>query len=358
MPRCGRRLSATWHSTEITGRVPVFHPDVRVWEVTDTPSGAHRGLFYRRTFARASGRVRGRQLSRAVRDGRRVHATRLEQQQLPQRVPGALSSRLARRCADAVSQFGHRTTRCWNVRYRNRRHRDFVELPWINKQWAFTASCWIVSSRLPETERSRRHSNWAGAGESVEETFSQGCRDGGSCLGGHCSIADCTPEHATGEWSSRRPSSARFSIASARPRSCPPSWSAALRPSVWRRRLLRALPQLFVGRRRWRRTRTAERSRRTVRPTPLSHTASAHICRTGTPSTGWKRISCSGDATRRVGRCWQERGTGGSRGAGFQIEDFRLKIWGTVRPDSTFATPRVRLRVRDLRLSDVRLERA
>jgi peptidyl-dipeptidase Dcp len=37
---------------EITGTVPVFHPDVRVWEVTDVPSGAHRGLFYFDTFAR------------------------------------------------------------------------------------------------------------------------------------------------------------------------------------------------------------------------------------------------------------------------------------------------------------------
>jgi peptidyl-dipeptidase Dcp len=41
---------------EITGTVPVFHPDVRVWEVTDVPSGAHRGLFYFDTFARAGKR--------------------------------------------------------------------------------------------------------------------------------------------------------------------------------------------------------------------------------------------------------------------------------------------------------------
>ena len=41
---------------EITGRVPVFHPDVRVWEVTDTPSGAHRGLFYLDNFARTGKR--------------------------------------------------------------------------------------------------------------------------------------------------------------------------------------------------------------------------------------------------------------------------------------------------------------
>lgn len=36
---------------EITGEVPVFHPDVRVWEVTDA-DGSHRGLFYMDNFAR------------------------------------------------------------------------------------------------------------------------------------------------------------------------------------------------------------------------------------------------------------------------------------------------------------------
>jgi peptidyl-dipeptidase Dcp len=39
--------------TEITGQVPVFHPDVRVWEVKDKASGAHVGLFYGDYFARA-----------------------------------------------------------------------------------------------------------------------------------------------------------------------------------------------------------------------------------------------------------------------------------------------------------------
>jgi peptidyl-dipeptidase Dcp len=42
--------------TEITGKVPVFHPDVRVFEVTDTPGGTHRGLFYLDNFARAGKR--------------------------------------------------------------------------------------------------------------------------------------------------------------------------------------------------------------------------------------------------------------------------------------------------------------
>ena len=42
--------------TEITGKVPVFHPDVRVWEVKDKATGAYRGLFYGDYFARANKR--------------------------------------------------------------------------------------------------------------------------------------------------------------------------------------------------------------------------------------------------------------------------------------------------------------
>ncbi|MGE0869948.1 MAG: M3 family metallopeptidase [Kofleriaceae bacterium] len=41
---------------EITGTVPVFHPDVRVWEVKDKGTGAHRGLFYGDYFARVGKR--------------------------------------------------------------------------------------------------------------------------------------------------------------------------------------------------------------------------------------------------------------------------------------------------------------
>jgi peptidyl-dipeptidase Dcp len=36
--------------------VPVFHPDVRVWEVTDRPTGRHVGLFYFDPFARGGKR--------------------------------------------------------------------------------------------------------------------------------------------------------------------------------------------------------------------------------------------------------------------------------------------------------------
>ncbi len=41
---------------EITGTVPTFHPDVRVWEVTNVSTGAHVGLFYGDNYARAGKR--------------------------------------------------------------------------------------------------------------------------------------------------------------------------------------------------------------------------------------------------------------------------------------------------------------
>jgi peptidyl-dipeptidase Dcp len=44
------------HFTEVTGKVPVFHPDVRVFEVTDVASGKYVGLFYGDYFARAGKR--------------------------------------------------------------------------------------------------------------------------------------------------------------------------------------------------------------------------------------------------------------------------------------------------------------
>jgi peptidyl-dipeptidase Dcp len=41
--------------TEITGTVPVFHPDVRVWKV-EAADGRYVGLFYGDYFARAGKR--------------------------------------------------------------------------------------------------------------------------------------------------------------------------------------------------------------------------------------------------------------------------------------------------------------
>jgi len=41
---------------EVTGTVPVFHPEVRVWEVTDKATGTYVGLFYGDYFARSGKR--------------------------------------------------------------------------------------------------------------------------------------------------------------------------------------------------------------------------------------------------------------------------------------------------------------
>ena len=42
--------------SEVTGKVPVFHPDVQVWEVRDAGTGAHRALFYFDSLARSGKR--------------------------------------------------------------------------------------------------------------------------------------------------------------------------------------------------------------------------------------------------------------------------------------------------------------
>ena len=42
--------------TEITGKVPVYHPDVRVWEAKDSRTGKSRGVFYMDNFVRTGKR--------------------------------------------------------------------------------------------------------------------------------------------------------------------------------------------------------------------------------------------------------------------------------------------------------------
>ena len=64
---------------ENTGTVPVFHPDVRTFEVTNRKTGKVVGLFYLDTYARdgqALGRLGDTYRSR-VRPARRQHRARL-----------------------------------------------------------------------------------------------------------------------------------------------------------------------------------------------------------------------------------------------------------------------------------------
>jgi peptidyl-dipeptidase Dcp len=46
----GQLFGITFH--ENTGDLPVFHPDVRTWEVTDAATGTHVGVFYGDNYAR------------------------------------------------------------------------------------------------------------------------------------------------------------------------------------------------------------------------------------------------------------------------------------------------------------------
>ena len=101
---------------EITGKVPVFHPDVRVFEVKDvvkgTP-GAHRGLFYLDNFARA-GKGSGAWAS-SYRTQHRLDGGRdgdhVEQQQLRQGGARRAGADFARRCQDAVPRVRSRAAR-------------------------------------------------------------------------------------------------------------------------------------------------------------------------------------------------------------------------------------------------------
>jgi peptidyl-dipeptidase Dcp len=128
---------------EITGAVPVFHPDVRVWEVVDTATGAHRALFYLDNFAREgkrSGAWASSPRSQYTRDA--VTAISSNNNNFVKGRPGdpVLIS-----LADAKTlfhEFGHALhSILQSIRYRGLAitPRDFVELPsQLNERWLLT----------------------------------------------------------------------------------------------------------------------------------------------------------------------------------------------------------------------------
>ena len=126
---------------EITGTVPVFHPDVRVWEVVDKNSGAHRALFYLDNFARPgkrSGAWASSYRSQNKIDGR-VTAISSNNNNF---VKGAPGEPVLISLADARTlfhEFGHALhSILQDVRYRGlaTTPRDFVELPsQLNERW-------------------------------------------------------------------------------------------------------------------------------------------------------------------------------------------------------------------------------
>jgi peptidyl-dipeptidase Dcp len=149
----GRMLDAAMWSAEqryniafreITGTVPVFHPDVRVWEVIDVPSGAHRGLFYLDTFARA-GKRSGAWAS-SYRTQYRIDggATNLasNNNNFLKGAPGEPILVSLDDVRTLFHEFGHSLhSLLQDVTYQTLAStpRDFVELPsQINEQWVFT----------------------------------------------------------------------------------------------------------------------------------------------------------------------------------------------------------------------------
>jgi peptidyl-dipeptidase Dcp len=163
---------------EITGTVPVFHPDVRVWEVIDVPSGAHRGLFYFDTFARAgkrSGAWASSYRTQHRMDGGST-AIASNNNNFLRGAPGEPVLVSLDDVRTLFHEFGHSLhSLLQDVTYPTLAEtpRDFVELPsQINEQWVFTrelldrfARHHLTNDPLPDAmiEKVR-----------ASETFSQG----------------------------------------------------------------------------------------------------------------------------------------------------------------------------------------
>ncbi len=163
---------------EITGTVPVFHPDVRVWDVIDVPSGAHRGLFYFDTFARTgkrSGAWASTYRSQYRMDGG-VTAIASNNNNFLRSTPGEPALVSLDDVRTLFHEFGHSLHGLLqDVAYPTLAGtpRDFVELPsQINEQWVFTrqlldrfARHYRTNEPLPEALIEKVH---------AAETFSQG----------------------------------------------------------------------------------------------------------------------------------------------------------------------------------------
>ena len=142
---------------EITGSVPVFHPDVRVWDVTDVSSGAHRGLFYLDTFARAGKRSGAWASSYREQHHMDGGATALvsNNNNFLRGSPGAPVFVSVDDVRTLFHEFGHSLhALLQDVAYPTLGDtpRDFVELPsQINEQWVFTRELLDRFARHHET---------------------------------------------------------------------------------------------------------------------------------------------------------------------------------------------------------------
>ena len=137
-----RRYEITF--SEITGKVPVFHTDVQVWEVKDAKTGAHRALFYFDSFAR-TGKGSGAWAS-SYRVQERLNgsitAITSNNNNFIKGAPGAPTLISLDDAETLFHEFGHALhAMLQNITYPGlaTTPRDFVEFPsQVNERWVLT----------------------------------------------------------------------------------------------------------------------------------------------------------------------------------------------------------------------------
>jgi peptidyl-dipeptidase Dcp len=127
--------------SEITGTVPVFHPEMRVWDVTDKTTGRHRAVFYLDNFARAGKKSGAWAISYRTQHALDQPVTSITSNN-NNFLKGAPGEPVLISIADATTlfhEFGHALhSMLQEVRYRSlaMTPRDYVELPsQLNERW-------------------------------------------------------------------------------------------------------------------------------------------------------------------------------------------------------------------------------
>ena len=126
---------------EITGTVPVFHPEVRVWEVTDTSTKHHRAVLYLDNFARRGKRSGAWETSYRSQHALEVPVTAISAMthNFIQPEPGAPVLLSFADAQTLFHEFGHALhTMLQNIRYPGLEltPMDYVELPsQLNERW-------------------------------------------------------------------------------------------------------------------------------------------------------------------------------------------------------------------------------
>jgi peptidyl-dipeptidase Dcp len=130
--------------TEITGKVPVFHPDVQVWETKDAATGKHIGLFYFDSFARQGKRSGAWAMTYRIQEKFQGNVTPIasNNNNFVKGTPGAPALISLDDAETLFHEFGHALhALLQDVTYAGLAStpRDFVEFPsQVNEHWVLT----------------------------------------------------------------------------------------------------------------------------------------------------------------------------------------------------------------------------